>query len=494
MKGSTKNKVFVSYSWTSPAHQRWVQDLAERLTADGIYVIVDEWDLKPGHDKYVFMEKMVTDPGVSKVLVICDGGYQQKADGRKGGVGTESQLISQEVYEKVDQEKFIPIIAERDEAGEPCMPKYIASRIYFDLSTEAKFEKEYQRLLLNLYGKPEKKRPPLGEPPAYITEDTKSTPKAASVLRAAQLPVAGVGASSSVLIGEFFDQFLPDMEEFRFQPVQDEQYDETMVKIIERMRPLRDAFITFAHRIARSGLSDEDLDLFRDHLGKLAQFQFRPYGLAGAYREVDWDNYRFFSYEVMIYLVAILLRNGRFREIAGLVNATYFYTSSEGQTAYRGVNLFDEYASILEEVRNQRLKLNRVSVTADMVKSRAEGSGLGFDELLEADLLIHYVTLLNAPLDMPGNGFWDWRWNVWFPRISPYSSRSGSVPALEKMISARYFERAKILFNVKTPQELLQKIEQSAQKAQQYYSGMGFNYSVAMISSLVKQDTLASVP
>jgi len=75
-------------------------ELAERLTSDGIYVILDVWELKAGHDKYSFMEKMVTDPHVQKVLVICDKVYQEKADDRRGGVGTESQLISKESLRK----------------------------------------------------------------------------------------------------------------------------------------------------------------------------------------------------------------------------------------------------------------------------------------------------------------------------------------------------------------------------------------------------------
>ena len=82
-------------------------------------VILDKWHLKEGQDKYVFMEKMVTDPEVAKVLVFSDRVYAEKAAARKGGVGTESQIISSEVYEKVAQDKFLPIVCERDANGNP---------------------------------------------------------------------------------------------------------------------------------------------------------------------------------------------------------------------------------------------------------------------------------------------------------------------------------------------------------------------------------------
>ncbi len=115
-------KVFISYSWTSKAHQALIQQWAERLISDGIDVVLDLFDLKEGQDKYAFMERMVTDSGVTHVLVFCDKLYAEKADARRAGVGTESQIISKEVYEKVGQSKFIPIACEITGKGGPCLP------------------------------------------------------------------------------------------------------------------------------------------------------------------------------------------------------------------------------------------------------------------------------------------------------------------------------------------------------------------------------------
>lgn len=61
-----KPKLFISYSWSNPAHEQWVIDLANELTESGVYVFLDKWDLKEGHDSVAFMEKMVTDPRLLK--------------------------------------------------------------------------------------------------------------------------------------------------------------------------------------------------------------------------------------------------------------------------------------------------------------------------------------------------------------------------------------------------------------------------------------------
>ena len=80
-------KIFISYSWHPTGNQLWVINLAERLMSDGIDVVLDVWDLKDGHDKNVFMERMVNDSSIAKVLVICNKDYSEKANRRTGGVG-----------------------------------------------------------------------------------------------------------------------------------------------------------------------------------------------------------------------------------------------------------------------------------------------------------------------------------------------------------------------------------------------------------------------
>jgi hypothetical protein len=91
-------KAFISYSWSSPGHCDRIRSYAERLVNEGVDVILDQWDLSEGQDKYAFMEKMVTDPSVTHVLIFSDSQYSEKADERKAGVGTESQIISKEIH------------------------------------------------------------------------------------------------------------------------------------------------------------------------------------------------------------------------------------------------------------------------------------------------------------------------------------------------------------------------------------------------------------
>lgn len=84
-KRRTGKKVFISYSWVPESNKEWVRKLEEKLEQDGVEVVIDYKDLRLGHDKYAFMERIVEDETIDKVLLICNESYKYKADSRSGG-------------------------------------------------------------------------------------------------------------------------------------------------------------------------------------------------------------------------------------------------------------------------------------------------------------------------------------------------------------------------------------------------------------------------
>ena len=174
-------KVFISYSWEPVDNKVKTIALAERLVTNGVDVVIDVWDLKEGQDKYKFMEKMVNSPEISRVLIICNKVYKDKADLRKGGVGSESMVISDKIYSNAEQTKFLPIIFEKNQDNKPYLPTYVSSLIYIDLSDEEYFENEYEKLLRNLFEKPIYEKPKLGSPPVFLISDEKPTKNLAKI-------------------------------------------------------------------------------------------------------------------------------------------------------------------------------------------------------------------------------------------------------------------------------------------------------------------------
>lgn len=163
-----KPKVFISYAWASQEYQDKVMELANALSRDGIKVLFDKWSLKEGNDMFAYMEQCVTDPNITNVIILLDPIYEKKANEHSGGVGTETELISAEVYNTVTQEKFLPVVFQRSDDGTKPIPKYLKRLLHFDLSLPENFDREYKRLVNRLYGIDSYQKPELGTPPAWL--------------------------------------------------------------------------------------------------------------------------------------------------------------------------------------------------------------------------------------------------------------------------------------------------------------------------------------
>ena len=52
--------VFISYSWDSEEHSKWVKDLANKLiTEEGINTYIDQYDILPGYRLTQAMEELL---------------------------------------------------------------------------------------------------------------------------------------------------------------------------------------------------------------------------------------------------------------------------------------------------------------------------------------------------------------------------------------------------------------------------------------------------
>lgn len=476
MKGSTKQpKIFISYSWTTPQHEQWVLDLAQRLAGDGIVVILDKWDLKEGQDKHVFMEQMVREETIDKVLVICDSGYQKKADDRKGGVGTEVQLISKEVYDDVGQQKFIPIIVERDSKGNICAPHFIESRIYIDLSSEDIYEQEYEKLLRNLFNKPLLRKPPLGTPPAYITDDEQLLLKTSHKVARIKNAISNNSKNTSGLVYDYLESLSSSLEDYRLDGGSHKDFDEKVIKSIDKMLPLRDDFIDFTNTIFKYN-DNINLDTLHAFFEKLLSFQLRPKDVR-TWSRVDFDNYNFFIYELMLYFFTVLFILRKYKEAAFFINSQYFITGPDtGELVNVGIEFFNQHVASLDEIRNKRLNLQRVSLTADFIKQRANRKDIQFAQIIQTDLILHYLTELQL------SDF------SWFPRCSVHGSRfSTQIELFGRMVSKSHFDKIKPLFSVNNKEELRLKLEKYKEQVNQQQSRRPdrFYYEIPFLENLI---------
>jgi hypothetical protein len=470
-------KIFISYSWSTLKHEEWVVRLAERLVVDGVDVVLDKWDLKAGQDKHTFMESMVQSPDISKVLMICDKKYAEKANNKTGGVGTETQIISPEIYNNIAQEKFIPIVAERDENGKEYLPTFLKSRIYFDL-TSGSFEPEYDKLLRNIFGRPSYSKPQIGKAPSYLFEDKVSTYKTISIIRSFDTQIEKNPKRINNIAHDFFDEYYESLKLFGIGN-SSTGYDETCKLIIDNLHKydeLKDDYVTFIVKLSKDS-NEFDIDILINFLEKLNVLKY-PLEDRSSYTSSEFDIFRIIIQELFIYTIAIFLKYECYALVSDLLYANYHVHSRWESPKPQNYSLFYSYVSYLDTYYSSTYSKQTASVMADIIVKRLS-KNIDIEDFVKGDILLCYVGQIN---------------NVeWFPITYIYGKRQ-QIDLIYKLTSRRYFEKVKSIFDVDTPEQLSQKLNElkSKNRDKYEYSYRGFYARLSPVFEAIDMENLAT--
>lgn len=437
-------KLFISYSWSNPVHEQWVIDLANELTESGVHVILDKWDLKEGHDSVAFMEKMVTDPQITKVAIICDETYALKADGRTGGVGTETQIISRKVYENENQGKFVAIISEKDSQGQAFLPTYYTSRMYIDLSEPDNYTDNFEKLLRWIYDKPLYKRPEIGSRPSFLDESDSISLGTTATYKRALSAIKENKPFAPGALDEYFSTFVNNLEKFRITEKKGE-FDEQIIASIEQFTPYRNEAITLFTALSQHAPTEENILKIHRFFEALLPYMSNPKHIK-SYREWDFDNFKFIIHELFLYVNAIFIKNEKFTEVNKLLTEQYYLPgrTDYGKDAMVGYDVIREYLPSFENRKN-RLKLNKLSLQASVLKERNNGTGIDFRYLMQAD----FILFLRSEIQKIDH------YQRWFPDTLVYLGHfCSSFEVFARSSSKAYFEKSKILLNIDKPSDL----------------------------------------
>lgn len=460
MKEDRVPKIFISYSWSSDALGL---ELAQRLVSHGIEVVLDKWELKEGQDKYAFMERCVNDVEITKVLIICDKTYAQKADDRTGGVGDETVIISSEIYGNMKQEKFIPIIAEKDEDGKPYVPTYIKTRIYIDLSDLDKYEIEYEKLLRNIYEKPQFVKPKLGKKPEWLDEEKENLFPLKDLIH--QIRGSNTENKKKKCISRFQTAYIELLKEYFEKGVKPERAYE----IFLNTKPMRDVFLDFVEAIAETD---------KDYAEILAEYFERMYNQlnciktfepnASSASDDDLDVFRNIIWELFVCIIVFMRHVKDYMAINIMLTYTYFLETSifGGNVKPNNYTAFRHHSRVIEEYYKTQLNMkNKYTIMGDVICNQREKRPIYTGtSIAEADLFLYQVC--NA-YDLVDN---EQSWGTyWFPTCYVYAN---SMPIeWVKMKSCRFCEKMMILFGVRNLDELKRVVGKCTYDDRMKYSG-----------------------
>jgi hypothetical protein len=471
-------KVFISYSWGDKEHQDWIVNLGTRLINDTVDVVLDKWSLKDGHDIHSFMEEMVKAEDIFRVLIVSDSRYKEKANEREGGVGTETQIITPNIYNKQKQEKFIPLVLERDEDGNPCLPIYLSSRKYIDFSQAEHFEDSYEELLRNILEAPAIPKPKLGKnPPAYITEQKVNLSETNNQLRTIENQIKKTQNLSLKSLTRFTETFLEKLWEFKLEeiPRDIKSYGEVLFESLKSYKPLREDFIQFIELI--SGNEYElDSDVIIEFFEKAPSYQ-RPREERGSWNPAEFDIFKIIFQELYIYVIAVGLKRKDYKLVSDLLYSKYFiedpYSSNEEPSNFTFLyNYHENLERYMSHVYNRISGFGHYIITnlSERVKK---------DDIILADTICYIVNYLNISDDF----------YKWFPTTYLYLERR-KILFLDKITSKKHFDKIKSIFDVSNELELKDKLNKMKENSKdRIYYGRGS--SIPFVHELIKPDKIA---
>lgn len=424
MTQAKKPKVFISYSWSSPEHQEWVLDLAEKLHNDNIDPVIDKWDLREGQSAIDFMESMVVDSTIDKIIMVIDKEYQVKADSRGGGVGTESTILSNVLYGKKSTSNIVAVIAEP--GSKP--PVFYSGRIFIDLSSEETYAENYENLIRWIYGKFKHERPKTeGTTPSFIHEDDSSAILYTNLEYRFALDAIEKGKPTvQGAVKQFLNKLDAELPKLSIDSLEN-----------EKEGFLSNFSIFSAHLLEYKKLLNTICEYNPDPK-LITQFQKFLESLlrhpGHQKHQLSRSLFEAINYLLFLTTITVLLKNDEFSQAKVILDEIYEVPSNHPNyhnEKYTTFKIFNpEDSSLIQKVLGKDIYIEPL---AELIKIHADEQIINFNELCETDF---FVYLKSASKTIYENK----EFIMWWPHLSLYiRSQRHPIKIFAKSESPRYF-------------------------------------------------------
>jgi hypothetical protein len=429
-------KVFISYSHGTEQHEDRVLKLARELVENGIDVKIDKWDIRPGQNLHKFMEEMVNNNDINKVLVVCDKLYADKANDRKGGVGIETDIITPEVYGNSQNTKFIPVVFEKDKNRDAYLPAYFKSRYYIDLCLDNdKYSEAFEDLIRLIIGKPEHTKPKLGKIPNYILEEDKRGQTSASA-RAVRAAFENGKNIVPKLKSYCIDAFVPNLDNFIIQnksntSIEDEK--KNFLKTLNDFTTYRDEYLEIMEKAAKYNFQELESIIY-SFFEKLLSYK------KDKSKEYGTENIEFIIYELFLYTVGILIKEERFDTVAELLKReSVELDNCEKQKKMFEKTYFNSNGRVFEALKQGEDGGRYINYAVTYMMNKRNNNILSKLELIDADVLIYLKALIEREIHKQLS-LW------WYPLTKIRLGWGDKSPLFIRCASIGYTKKVDVIF------------------------------------------------
>lgn len=248
----------------------------------------------------------------------------------------------------------------------------------------------------------------------------------------------------SVLYSEYLNNILKKLEATKPDFSKHAEYDDAIVEQITKGLPISYDLLEAALEASKYSNS-EAIEAIYIFFGNALKYCDIPDGFSGSYRTTDFDGYKFLLYEMFVSLVAALIKNNNW-EIIGEILQNDLFIEKRYEGRYISFVRISSYVESLDALRNNRLRLNRVSVMADFIRDRFTSSELAelieHKEFMEADYFLFMRTACHKKDESEHYGdIWAPRSCLYIEKPPVYILKSESKRFLAQIVRAAGFEK-----------------------------------------------------
>ncbi len=363
------------------------EQVCSRLERDGFKVLIDFKDLKYGHDMNFFMEELITETG--KLIILIDDEYAQKADNRSGGVGTETFLISSEMYAQVLPDRFIPCALKKDGHGNFVLPRYLKSRRCADFTSDEQIDRNWESVLAHITGEGE--------------DDVHPESGLVDSLATGRNFIAQLATNFSIRTArEFLNHSRKYIDSLRVRDevkVDSREFFQESIATYQKLIPIRNQFIELIYTM-ECVPSDQLVNIVIEFLEMLLNLKEPPLdkkacNTINEYRHIA---HRVFAYDSFLHSIGTLMELFKFNEIHDVLSTEFPPTEFDSSMGYTQPNCYYDFLITKDNVLKLQPEYKKYSSPGlQLVKENATRNDITFDpHLMEADLLIYLHSLVNS--------------------------------------------------------------------------------------------------
>jgi hypothetical protein len=318
------------------------------------------------------------------------------------------------------------------------------------MSTDEKAARNYEALLRNIFNKPLYKKPSIGTPPSYILDEESVPSKTRYKLLAVREAISGNKSNTKGIITDYLRSYITALEDFKFTTDEyHEPFRDAVVSSIHKFLPYRDEFVEFVLLVSLHVDDPETYELIFGFFEDLLRFKDPPAGIGGF--DHIRDNFRFLLRELFLYLIAALIRNGKYGVADMFMSREYFFSSGRRSDAGPHYVKFSHFCTDAYSIEADGYS-GRTGMTAKLLRDRATNKDLTFNLLMQADLVLFLRSLLHRI------GPDDW---FWIPKSLVHAEYHGAFDLFARAESRRHFESLKVLLNIEGKPELVDSFERA---------------------------------